>query len=429
MNSDAGDERRPAGSGVNVCAEFLSIYVDEQMKKLFRDLPDAEVEARLNKVITLFRFLRDKDVFEAYYKQHLTVRARGSDTTVRDVLLPHLRRSVDVQKRLLGNRTSNEDFERLMLSKMKTECGFQYTSKLEGMFNDLKTSADLMVAFRREFRGADEAAGAASPSPCELDVSVLTSGFWPVVSDPPCALPPPVKAAAARFEAFYLAKHSGRRLRWNTVKGSAELRATFGSPAAPRRHELSVSSYQMCVLVLFNDAEELTFGSIQAALGVPGAGELRRHVVSLLNPKCRILEMRSRGAGGGASGPSGLLDLDDSDVLAVHADFSSKMVKVKVPLSERSARRGEWVGDARGAARAFDCDIALPTPPLALTVSAKSAIVAAGGGKGGTAGVPAAGAADGDGRDVPGQVEETRKHLLEAAIVRTMKTRKTMGES
>lgn len=240
-----------------------------------------------------------------------------------------------LQKRLLGNRTSNEDFERLMLSKMKTECGFQYTSKLEGMFNDLKTSADLMVAFRRECRAADDAAASppSSSSSCELDVSVLTTGFWPVVSDPPCTLPPLVKAAAGRFEAFYLAKHSGRRLRWNTVKGTAELRATFGPPAAPRRHELSVSSYQMCVLLLFNDAEELTFGSIQTALGVPGAGELRRHIVSLLNPKCRILEKRSRG-GGGAVAPSGLLDLDDADVLAVHADFSSKMLKVKVPLSE-----------------------------------------------------------------------------------------------
>ena len=77
MNADGGDERRPAGSGVNICAEFLSVYVDEHMKRLFRDMPDAEVETCLTKVINLFRFLRDKDVFEAYYKQHLTVRDRS----------------------------------------------------------------------------------------------------------------------------------------------------------------------------------------------------------------------------------------------------------------------------------------------------------------------------------------------------------------
>lgn len=27
-----------------------------------------------------------------------------------------------------------------MLSKLKTECGYQFTSKLESMFNDIKTS-------------------------------------------------------------------------------------------------------------------------------------------------------------------------------------------------------------------------------------------------------------------------------------------------
>lgn len=32
------------------------------------------------------------------------------------------------------------DAERSMLSKLKQECGYQFTSKLESMFNDVKTS-------------------------------------------------------------------------------------------------------------------------------------------------------------------------------------------------------------------------------------------------------------------------------------------------
>ena len=35
-----------------------------------------------------------------------------------------------------------------MLSKLKTECGFQFTSKLESMFMDIKTSQETMQAFR-----------------------------------------------------------------------------------------------------------------------------------------------------------------------------------------------------------------------------------------------------------------------------------------
>jgi hypothetical protein len=37
----------------------------------------------------------------------------------------------------------------VMLQKLKTECGYQFTCKLEGMFTDMKTSADTMAAFRK----------------------------------------------------------------------------------------------------------------------------------------------------------------------------------------------------------------------------------------------------------------------------------------
>jgi Cullin family len=69
------------------------------------------------------RYLQDKDLFERYYKQHLA-------------------------KRLLSGRIASEAAEHAMLSKLKTECGYQFTSKLEAMFADVRTSADFMAAFR-----------------------------------------------------------------------------------------------------------------------------------------------------------------------------------------------------------------------------------------------------------------------------------------
>ena len=77
----------------------------------------------LDKTISLFRFITDKDVFERYYKAHLS-------------------------KRLLHNRSVSDDAERGMLAKLKVECGFQFTVKLEGMFHDMKLSADTMQAYR-----------------------------------------------------------------------------------------------------------------------------------------------------------------------------------------------------------------------------------------------------------------------------------------
>lgn len=35
-----------------------------------------------------------------------------------------------------------------MLAKLKVECGFQFTQKLEGMFHDMRLSADTMEAYR-----------------------------------------------------------------------------------------------------------------------------------------------------------------------------------------------------------------------------------------------------------------------------------------
>ena len=81
-----------------------------------------EVDIILDKTITVFRFISDKDVFERYYKNHLA-------------------------KRLLLHRSVSDDAERGMLGKLKVECGYQFTSKLEGMFNDIKISNDAMEAY------------------------------------------------------------------------------------------------------------------------------------------------------------------------------------------------------------------------------------------------------------------------------------------
>lgn len=40
--------------------------------------------------------------------------------------------------------------------------------------------------------------------------------------------------------------------------GTADLKAAFGD----KRHELNVSTHQMCVLLLFNEADSLAYGEI-----------------------------------------------------------------------------------------------------------------------------------------------------------------------
>lgn len=71
----------------------------------------------------LMRFTtQGKDVFEAFYKK-------------------------DLAKRLLLGKSASIDAEKSMISKLKAECGSQFTNKLEGMFKDVDLSKDIGVAF------------------------------------------------------------------------------------------------------------------------------------------------------------------------------------------------------------------------------------------------------------------------------------------
>ena len=116
--------------------------------------------------------------------------------------------------------------------------------------------------------------------------------------------------------AYYLSKHTGRRLTWYTGKGTADIRARIGPSS--RGHEITVSTYQMCIMMLFNgppaqlqlhsssmavESEEavaqlqlaseapvvVSFRDMRVALGpdVP-VDELKRHVLSLSVPKMKV---------------------------------------------------------------------------------------------------------------------------------------------
>lgn len=87
--------------------EYLSLFIDDKLKKGVKGLSDAEVESVLDKSMILFRFLQEKDAFEEYYKRHLA-------------------------RRLLNQKSASDDSEKMMISKLKSECGCQFTSKLEG---------------------------------------------------------------------------------------------------------------------------------------------------------------------------------------------------------------------------------------------------------------------------------------------------------
>jgi cullin 3 len=98
--------------------------------------------------------------------------------------------------------------------------------------------------------------------------------------------------------------------------GNADIKATFGNGS---KHELNVSTYQMCILMLFNSADALTYREIEQATSIPAA-DLKRCLQSLALVKGKQVlqkEPMSR-------------DIADDDSFCVNDKFASKLFKVKI---------------------------------------------------------------------------------------------------
>ncbi|XP_030954227.1 cullin-3A-like isoform X2 [Quercus lobata] len=264
--------------------EFISLFVDDKLRKGLKGVSEEDVEVVLDKVMMLFRYLQEKDVFEKYYKQHLA-------------------------KRLLAGKTVSDDAERSLIVKLKTECGYQFTSKLEGMFTDMKTSQDTMQGFH-------ESLGAELGDSPSLTVQVLTTGSWPTQPSATCNLPAEILGVCEKFRSYYLGTHTGRRLSWQTNMGTADLKAIFGKG---QKHELNVSTYQMCVLMLFNNAGRLSYKEIEQATEIP-ASDLKRCLQSLACARVKSVLRKE---------PIGR-DIAEDDAFSVNDKFSSKLYKVRI---------------------------------------------------------------------------------------------------
>jgi len=264
--------------------EYISLFVDDKLRKGLKGVSEDDVEVVLDKVMMLFRYLQEKDVFEKYYKQHLA-------------------------KRLLSGKTVSDDAERSLIVKLKTECGYQFTSKLEGMFTDMKTSQDTVHGFYASH-------GAELGDAPTLVVHVLTTGSWPTQPSVPCNLPAELSALCEKFRSYYLGTHTGRRLSWQTNMGTADIKATFGKG---QKHELNVSTYQMCVLMLFNNADKISYKEIEQATEIP-ATELKRCMQSLACVKGKnVLRKEPMSK-----------DIDENDTFLFNDKFTSKFFKVKI---------------------------------------------------------------------------------------------------
>uniref|UniRef100_A0AAQ5XA01 Cullin-4B n=1 Tax=Amphiprion ocellaris TaxID=80972 RepID=A0AAQ5XA01_AMPOC len=267
----------------NKPAELIAKHVDSKLRAGNKEATDEELEKMLDKIMIIFRFIYGKDVFEAFYKK-------------------------DLAKRLLVGKSASVDAEKSMLSKLKHECGAAFTSKLEGMFKDMELSKDIMVQFKQYMQCQN------IPGNIELTVNILTMGYWPTYVPMEVHLPPEMVRLQEIFKTFYLGKHSGRKLQWQSTLGHCVLKAEFKEG----KKELQVSLFQTLVLLMFNEGEEFTLEEIKLATGIEDS-ELRRTLQSLACGKARVLTKTPKSK-----------DVEDGDKFSCNDDFKHKLFRIKI---------------------------------------------------------------------------------------------------
>lgn len=234
-------------------------------------------------------------------------------------------------KRLLMNKTISRDVEKSMLSKMKVKLGNQFTSKMEGLLKDMELSDSLT----KQYKDYASKLEARKSSKLELEVHVLTTTVWPITAgeaeNRSCLYPIEVEQAKESYEKFYLGKHTGRKLTWMHHMGEATMRATFKKDGQPITYEVAAPTFCMMVLMLFNEHEKLTFDEIQQLTNVPTEQLIRTMQSIAVAPKTRLLKKEPMSR-----------DVSPTDQFSYNAEFKHQFRKFKVALvSEQSTNKVE----------------------------------------------------------------------------------------
>ncbi|KAI9280473.1 Cullin [Sporodiniella umbellata] len=242
-------------------------------------------EEKLTKMITLFKYVDDKDVFQKFYSRMLA-------------------------KRLIYNASSSEELEVNMINRLKEICGVEYTSKLNKMFTDITLSSDLNSKFKTHIKDNQ-----LQPQG-NVEALVLTAGAWPLNQKDDASsetnkllIPTVLENNITWFESFYGKLYNGRKLlwQWNLTRG--EIRVNYFD----KSYELQVSMYQMIMLLLFNDSQKMTIQDIMNRSGLSMTETVRN-----LRPLIELCLLTSSE------------ELNASSNIEINSEFSSKRLKIKV---------------------------------------------------------------------------------------------------
>jgi len=264
-------------------AELMSTFCDRILKSGGEKLSESEVELNLEKIVQLFSYLTDKDMFAEIYRNQLA-------------------------KRLLSQRSTSDDAEKMMIAKLKMQCGTQFTSKMEGMLADLAVGSDQRSEFETRMRSVE--------TKLDFSVQVLTTGFWPTYKSPEIALTPEMSKCMEVFKEWHDQKHQKRKLGWVFSQGNASVRGVF-----KKSYDIQVTTLQAVALDAMNGGVTMTFTELSRKLNVE-ENILKPLMHSLSCGKYKVIRKTP------ASNK-----INTTDSFTANEKFASNMRKIRIPMA------------------------------------------------------------------------------------------------
>ncbi|XP_073226493.1 cullin-1 [Cicer arietinum] len=268
-------------------AELLATFCDNILKKGGSEkLSDEAIEETLEKVVKLLAYISDKDLFAEFYRKKLA-------------------------RRLLFDKSANDEHERSILTKLKQQCGGQFTSKMEGMVTDLTLAKENQTSFEEYLHNNSN-----TDAGMDLTVTVLTTGFWPSYKSFDLNLPAEMVRCVEVFKEFYQTKTKHRKLTWIYSLGTCNISGKF----EPKTMELIVTTYQASALLLFNSTDRLSYSEIMTQLNLSDDDVIRLlHSLSCAKYKILTKEPNTK-------------TISPTDYFEFNSKFTDKMRRIKIPL-------------------------------------------------------------------------------------------------
>ncbi|XP_018008154.1 cullin-2 [Hyalella azteca] len=281
--------------------EIIAKYCDTLLKKSTKGLSEGEVDDKLTHCITIFKYVEDKDVFQKFYSRHLA-------------------------KRLIHQQSVSMDLEESMINKLKSACGYEFTSKLHRMFTDMTLSESQNQKFSEFLKD----------NKLSLDtnfaINILQAGAWPLGTTSlgfSMALPLELEKPLQYFEKFYHSSFNGRKLTWLHHLSQGELKCCFTS----RTYIITMVSYHVVIMLLFQKTDSMKLSELTEATKFTSDG-FSRFLQPLLDSKLLVTDSK---------------ELTDDSVISLNLKYSNKRFKFRIAMAQVKEQQQQEVAAAHSS--------------------------------------------------------------------------------